>query len=452
MTLEKVFADLKNGVLAPCYLLYGEEEYLINEALQKILDLIMPQADRDFGLFFLDGENADIDNINNLILTPSLLGGRKVFVVQNTTIFHSRDNFAKLIPKIRENLNENPTKAAKYFLTFLNIAGFALEDLQDAGWQKITDEEWRKIVKGDAGEDREKWLPRILEIYSSSGLTGASGADQTDRLEEILKSGLPSGNCLIFTVEVVDKRKKLYKIIEEMGVVLHFGEVKGEVSRKENLQRESQKLLASLGKKMSSSAWIALGRKTGFDLRRSMSELEKLISFVGERGTIEEKDVEEAVGRTKEDDIFALTNALGAKNQLAALDALKNLLDQGTHHLIILSMIVREIRLMLQARILMDSGKLPKFNQKMDFNLFQKVVYPTFGKLNASAGKCKWLIFSEKPYPVYITMRKCLNFNYSRLVGLLDELLEIDIAFKSTPTDPQVLLEIFLIKACAKDF
>ena len=127
--MEKIFSNLKKGIIAPCYLLYGEEEYLINEALQKILDLIMPQADRDFGLFFLDGENVDIDNIYDLILTPSLLGGRKVFVVQNTTIFHSRDNFAKLIPKIRENLDENPTKAAKYFLTFLNIAGFALEDL-----------------------------------------------------------------------------------------------------------------------------------------------------------------------------------------------------------------------------------------------------------------------------------------------------------------------------------
>ena len=80
--------------------------------------------------------------------------------------------------------------------------------MQDSGWRKITDDEWSKIVKGDAGEEREKWLPRILEIYSSSGLTGASGADQTERLEQIFKNGLPGGNCLIFTAEAVDKRKK----------------------------------------------------------------------------------------------------------------------------------------------------------------------------------------------------------------------------------------------------
>jgi len=66
-----------------------------------------------------------------------------------------------------------------------------LEDLQDAGWRKITDDEWSKIVKGDAGDDREKWLPRILEIYSSSGLTEASGADKQKTWKTLLKMACP---------------------------------------------------------------------------------------------------------------------------------------------------------------------------------------------------------------------------------------------------------------------
>ncbi|MCK7504375.1 MAG: hypothetical protein MZV70_10015 [Desulfobacterales bacterium] len=52
MTLEKAIIDLKKGKVAPCYLLYGEEEYLINETLHQILEIIMPESDRDFGLFF----------------------------------------------------------------------------------------------------------------------------------------------------------------------------------------------------------------------------------------------------------------------------------------------------------------------------------------------------------------------------------------------------------------
>ena len=449
--MEKIFANLKKGVIAPCYLLYGEEEYLINENLNTILDIIVPESNRDFSLFYLDGENTDMDSLIEHLLTSSLLGDRKVIVVKNTTIFHSRENLAKLIPKIRENLDENPAKAAKYFLTFLNIAGFALEDLQDSGWQKITDEEWSKIVKGDAGEEREKWLPRILEIYSSSGLTGASGADQTDRLKEIFKKGLPGGNCLIFTAEAVDKRGKLYKIISELGVVLYFGTARGEAAQKESLKKEAQKLLDGYGKKLSPAAWIALGKKTGFELRRSLTELEKLIFFVGERGTVEEKDVEEVVGKTREDSIFDLTTALSEKNQLSALAALRALLDQGTHHLIILTMIVREIRLLLQARILMDSAKLPKFNNNMEYGWFQKNIHPVLSGFADTMSMPKDFLINKHPFVVFNALRNCSRFTYPHLINFQDELLELDRSFKSSASSPQLLLEMFLIRACSKD-
>ncbi len=447
--MEKIFADLKKDIIAPCYLLYGEEEYLINETLNKILDIILPDGSRDFSLFYLDGENTDIDSLMENILTPSLLGDRKVVVVQNTTIFQSRENLAKLIQKIRGSIDEQPAKAAKYFLTFLEIAGFSLEDLQNNGWQKITDDEWSRIVKGDAGEEREKWLPRILEICSDSGLSEASGTDKIERLEEIFKSGLPAGNCLILTAEDVDKRKKLYKIVAEAGVVHHFGAVKSETAKKETLQRQAQRLLESQGKKLSPAAWVALGRKTGFDLRRSMSELEKLISYVGDKALIDKDDVEEAVGRTKEDNIFALTTALSEKNQLAALDALKNLLDQGTHHLMILTMMIREIRFLLQARILVDSGKLPKFTSSMEYGWFQKVLYPAVGELSNPSARREGLIFSQHPFVVYNALRNCIRFNNDRLIRFLDDLLELDRAFKTSASSPQLLLEMFLIKACA---
>lgn len=448
--MEKIFSNLKKGIIAPCYLLYGEEEYLLNETLNKILDIIVPESNRDFSLFYLDGENTDMNSLLDNILTPSLLGDRKITVVKNSTLFASREDLAKLIQKIKDNIDENPARAAKYFLAFLKVAGFSLEDLHNSGWQKIRDDEWSKIVKGDAGEDRQKWLPRILEICLASGLPYSAGADKTEKLEEILKAGLPVGNCLIFTAEVVDKRKKIYKIISDLGVVHYFGEVKKEYARKEVLQKEAQKLLDSCGKKMSPAAWVALGGKTGFDFRRSMSELEKLISFVGKRSIVEKDDVEEAVGRTREDDIFALTNALSEKNHLAALEALKNLLDQGIHHLVILSMIVREIRLLLQARALVDSGKLPKFSHSMEYGLFQMSVYPAFRELTASTESSKALIFSQNPFVIYNVLRNCVRFSSVRLMNFLDELLELERSFKSSASSPQLLLEMFLINACAK--
>ena len=448
MTLEKVIADLNKGIIAPCYLLYGEEEYLISGTLQQMLDTMIPEADRDFGLFLLDGDNTDFDSLMDNLLTPSLLGGRKVIVVRNTTLFQSRENLTDLISKIRVNMDERPQKAAKYFLVFLKLAGFAWEDVQGTGWSKITDEQWHKVVEGDVGDDRTKWLPKIIDICTSLGLTSTGIDDKAEQLGELIAQGFTAGNCLILTAETVDKRKKIFKIIAETGEAVYFGKTLKESAQKGNLIKEAQKLLQNYDKKLTAAAWTALGKKTGWELRRSMMELEKLIFFVGDRHIIEENDVDEVVGKTKEESIFDLTSALGEKNQLAALTALKALLDQGMHHLMILSMLIREIRFLLQTRILVDAKKLPLFKISMEFGWFQKNVYPTLDEMTQPFVKIDGLIFSQHPFVVYNAWRNCGRFSRQSLVSFLDELLEIDRAFKSSATDPQLLLESFLIKAC----
>jgi DNA polymerase-3 subunit delta len=449
MTLEKVITGLKKGKVAPCYLLYGEEEYLLGEALRQILDMIIPAADRDFGLFFIDGGNEDVDLLKNHLLAPSLLGGPKVVVVKNTTIFQSRENLVVLIQKIRDNLEASPDKAAKYFLTFLKLSGFAWEDIQGAGWQKITDEQWRKAVEDDSGEDRNQWLPRVIDICNNRGWTARDFSDPSDQFEQLLQQGFPEGNCLILTAEAVDKRKKIFKVIDKTGIVLHFASLKGELATRETFRLEAEKLLGRNGKTLAPSAWIALGKKTGFQLRPSLNELQKLISFVGERSVIEEKDVEDVVGKTKEDSIFDLTTALAEKNAQTALMALKAMLDQGTHHLMILTMISREIRMLLQASLLIRSGKLPKIHSNMEYGAFQKNIYPTVAGFASNVSGKEDMLVRKHPFVIFNALRHCSRFSYLDLLNYLDDLLDMDRAMKSSSTDPQLLMENFLIKACA---
>lgn len=449
MSLEKVLLDLKKGKVAPCYLLYGEEEYLIQEALGDILDLLVPASDRDFGLFFLDGSEADFDLLRDRLSTPSLLGGAKVVVVKNTEIFQSRENLGNLIQKIRENVGEHPDKAVRSFQSFLKLSGFAWEDLQGGSWQKITDEQWRRAVEDDPGDDRHKWLPRIVEICAGRGMTSGVDADISDSFEKLLADGLPAGNCLILTAEAVDKRKKIFKVIDKKGVILHFGAIKGEAATRETLKSEAKKLLQACGKSLTSGAWAALGKKTGFQLRPSLNELEKLIVFAGEKPVIGEEDVEAIVEKTREDRIFDLTNALGEKNAPAALQALGFLLDQGELPLMILAMVSIEIRMLLQASILVQSGKLPPVTPGMEFPAFQKKVYPAVSAM-AQDLPGKDFLPGKNPYVIYKALGNCRRFSYPVLLGYLDDLVEMDRSMKSSATDPRILLERFLIKACGK--
>jgi DNA polymerase-3 subunit delta len=248
----------------------------------------------------------------------------------------------------------------------------------------------------------------------------------------------------------VDKRKKIFKVIDKTGVILHFGALKGEAATRETLKSEAQKLLGRCGKTLSPAAWIALGKKTGFQLRLSLNELEKLIAFAGERPVIGDKDVEAVVGKTREDSIFDLTAALSEKNTRAALAALCALLDQGEHHLMILTMIGREIRLLLQASLLAGSGRLPGLAPNMDYGAFQKTVYPAVARLAAEAARKEDTLLSKHPFVVYNALRNCRRFSQPVLLEYLDDLVEMDRAMKSSATDPQILLERFLIQACAK--
>ncbi len=385
-TLEKVLQSIKKGSISPCYLLYGEEEYLIQDAVNKIIDLLIPAADRAFNLFFMEGEQENVNNICLSLLTVPLIPTRKIVAVRNTTLFQSRKILPALIQKIRDQLNSNHSQVAGNFSQFLKLTGWKLADLRDGGWKNISDDEWQRTVEGDRGEDRGTWLPNAIDLCAQRGPESAEVRDDSDGLTNILSGTLPEGNHLILTAQVVDKRKQLFKQIEEVGTVLYFPRVKGEAKQKFMLIEMAQELLAVKGKKLTPDAWQAIGRKTGFELRESILALEKLIIYTGDKPAIDAGDVEEVTGKTKEDTVFDLTSALVERNLPRTLIILRDLLEQGVHHLVVMKMLTREVRLLLYARLLLRSGKLSSYTSRMDFNRFQAGVYPD---IKALAGKEK---------------------------------------------------------------
>jgi DNA polymerase-3 subunit delta len=453
MDLEKVMTDLKEGSVPPppCFLLYGEEDYLIKDTLNKIIAIIVPEADRDLNLFFMDGEYEDIDVLCDTIMTPPLIPGKKAVVLRNTRLFQSRRVLPEILQKIRHAFEHEPDSAVKYFIQFMRVTGLNLDDLKNDGWKRITDGDWQKIAEGDSGHDRETWLPGIIEACIRRGVEVTEKRDDTERLEDVLKSGIPEGNHLIITAETVDKRKKLFKVISETGLILHFSPVKGEARQKNVLMDAARDLLAKSGKKLSPRAWIAIGKKTGFTLADSMSALETLITYTGERTSIEETDVEEVVGKTKEDTVFDLTGALADKNLQKALSSLKDLFDQGINHLLILSMIAREIRFLLHAKAFIKSGRIAAFHQNMDYDEFHKAVYPVMQALMNDKGKKgnRGDLAAQHPYVIYHALRNSNRFAHEHLVSYLEDLFDMDMAFKTTAREPKFLLERFIVNVCS---
>lgn len=449
VSLDTVLAELKRGKTFPCYLLCGDEEFRLRNALEKITQRLIPDAqDRELNLFATDGEHEDVDSLCESLITPPLLPGRKVVVVRDTRLFQSKNVLVPLIDRIRERLDQDPGRAAADFMQFLRITGLQFDDLRDGGWRKIDDETWKRIVPDDDGQGRETWLPKAVELCVSQDASPVKERmEETDRLERILTGGMPEGNHLLLTAETVDRRKRLFKTISAAGRVLSFSKVKGEARQQQAVQEMAAEILAKRGKRLSSGAWSALGQKTGFSIRESLSAIEKLITYAGEKTQIEAADVEAVVGRTREDTVFELNGALVGRNLTLALRTLHELLDQGLHPLMIMTMITKEIRFLFQAKLLIASGRLGSFSPELDYGRFQKAVYPAVRKL-AGDGEDSIALVSQHPFVVYQALKNAGLFTRAELAGYLELLVRTDLALKTTGKDPRLLLERFLLAVC----
>jgi DNA polymerase-3 subunit delta len=178
--------------------------------------------------------------------------------------------------------------------------------------------------------------------------------------------------------------------------------------------------------------------------------VEKLIAYSGERAVIEARDVEEAVGKTKEDTVFDLTTALAARDLSQCLLTLDELFLRGEAPVFILSMVAREIRNLRDAALLLRSGQLaPAYRVEMEYHDFQRAVYPAL-RTGAASSRQEGGFRSQHPYVIYLALRNARSFINSDLNAWIGELAAMDLALKSTARNPRHMLERFLIRVCSR--
>jgi DNA polymerase-3 subunit delta len=448
-SLASVLKDISRGQGASCYLLYGDEDFLVEEALGKLVDALIPAQDRDLNLFIMDDESTGVDPVCEALSTPPLIPGPKVVLLRKTRLFYSKTSLPELVRKIADGAETDLPAAARAFMIFLDLAGWSFDELRDDGWRRITDAQWQEVVGGDGGEERGKWLPRVLEYCMAQGVAGRTRHGGTEALEALILSGFPEGHCLIMTTDTVDRRKKLFKAIADRGVVLSFIRTRSETRQRSLMMENLREKLARRGKTLSPEAWVVLGKKTGFRLRDSAEALDLLITYTGDRKTIEPADVETVIGRTRDDTVFDLTEALVGKDLRKALASLGDLFYQGVHPLVILAMITREVRFLFHGKVFLDTGRIAGFRADMDFGQFQRAVYPAVKGLQSELGKGTSLA-GQHPYVIYNALRNSTRYSHGELLSHMGRVLDVDGAMKSTGQDPRLLLERLLIALCEK--
>ena len=82
MNYSELIKNIEKGWLNPLYLFYGDEGFLIDEAVKKIVSVIVEPSNKDFNLEFLRGGETTCEEIVSKAQTLPFMGERRAVIVK----------------------------------------------------------------------------------------------------------------------------------------------------------------------------------------------------------------------------------------------------------------------------------------------------------------------------------------------------------------------------------
>ena len=174
--------------------------------------------------------------------------------------------------------------------------------------------------------------------------------NKCDELADYMKE-LPDYLCLVFVEDEVDKRSKMYKAVKSCGRI-------GEFARQDQktLIQWAAGIFKREGKNITQRDMELLLTMTGIDMGNLRMELEKLITYTGDRNVVTRADIQEVCTTQTQNKIFDMVRAVTEKNQKRALDLYYDLLTLKEPPMRILFLLAKQFRQLLLVKEYTEEG------------------------------------------------------------------------------------------------
>ncbi|MCT4543601.1 MAG: DNA polymerase III subunit delta [Vallitalea sp.] len=326
--MKELKKQLQNKEFYNLYLFHGEEKYLLDMYLKKILNELVDDINSTMNYDFFDKSNINIEKLFDAIETLPFFADRRVIVVSYVKLFKGKSN------------------------------------------------------------DAAKLADRISDI--------------------------PESTTVIFIEDDIDKRSKLYKLINKNGYVASFNKL----SENDLIKWIGQKLHTE-GKKIEKSTAKHFLTIVGIDMSNINSELEKLIMYNKENNIITKESINEICTRSIESKIFELVSAMGQNKREKAVLLYNDMIISKEPPGRILFMLIRQFRLILQSKLLSQKG----LNER---DIAKEI------KL--------------APFIVRECLKQGRNMTVNRLNEALKDCLDIDYKIKTGKIDSKIGVEVIIMK------
>ena len=239
---------------------------------------------------------------------------------------------------------------------------------------------------------------------------GKLSEDEENLLLEYLERPVET-SVVIFIGDEIDKRKKLAKTLMSQAA-FEFQPLKA---------AELQSWIRAHLKKLKTDIEPAAGRRildvVASDLNTLTNELNKLAAAALPSGLITTELVDQLTGRSREHMNWELTDHILARNRRAALNTLKDLLDDQVEPVMLIGLIGGTYRRMALAKELLSQGASPA-------QIFNEVRMPSFKQ------------------STYLSMLGRIESN--TLARGLERIALADLAIKSSKATPRMQVEMLV--------
>lgn len=216
-------------------------------------------------------------------------------------------------------------------------------------------------------------------------------------------------STLIIIYKESSPNKELVTAIKKVGVVSNFS-----ITDKAKLTLWINSKFRQSNKNITQEGLFYLQSIMGSDLGRLFNEIEKIDIYTKDKKVIEKEDVMISIGGSESVNIFKVLDSIGDKDIKNAIEGLVKLNQGNLHHLSIFAMIYRQIKLILQTKLLLAGG----FNFK---EVEKKLKLPYF--------------VTEK------IIKQSKKYTFKEICKSYELLNIADLEFKDSQKEPKIILE-----------
>ncbi|HBI15237.1 MAG TPA: DNA polymerase III subunit delta [Desulfobulbaceae bacterium] len=446
--LDNLLTRIRGGECARAYLIIGER-FLSQQAADSLCHALLAGG----GIVHpIDGDQEPFATTLHRLTSFSLFPGRQIYRVTNTRLLHSVKVAESLWKKAaRARQNNEPDKAAQHLQNMLESAGLKPDDPEnDPG--RFSPAQWKKMFGFAQPQEDLGWTGSLLNAFPAQPqeTSARSVDDPAALLEQKLVSGIPGQNILILTAEEVDRRKRLYKYLAENQVVVDLSVESGSSSRAQSAQKKIllelvHKTLAGFGKIMLPAVAEQLIERVGFHPVAVVMETEKLALYAGDSTRIVAADLESLVGRTRQEALYELTDALGKRDLEKCLLVAGRLVEYGIHPLAMIATLKNYVRTLLLFRALQDQPE-NGYYRSMPQPAFQQQVLPRLKENEEWKQE-----LSGHPYALYMQFKTAAEFPLSTLRRWLEQVLAADFRLKGSTIAQETTLQYLLLSMLVPD-